>query len=64
MEVSSFYAFVLKLIRHVFLGMTVLEEWTLACIVTVFGSLFSFGIILSRDQMIIQEIYHTFCIYY
>ena len=45
-----------KVFNHICLGMTDLEEWTLACIVAVFGSLLSFGIILSRDQMIIQAI--------
>ena len=37
-----------------YLEMTALELWTLACIFTVFGSLLSYGFILSRDQMIIQ----------
>ena len=35
--------------------MTDLEEWTLSCIIAVFGTLLSFAIILCRDQMIIQE---------
>lgn len=35
-------------------GMTALEEWTLACVITVFGTLLTYAIILARDQMIIQ----------
>ena len=39
--------------------MTALELWTLSCILTVFGSLLSYGFILSRDQMIIQVRFST-----
>ena len=36
--------------------MTSLELWTLACVITVFGTLLTYAIILSRDQMIIQGV--------
>ena len=35
-------------------AMTDLEMWTFCCIVSVFVSLVSYGIILVKDQMIIQ----------
>lgn len=35
-------------------AMTDLEAWTFGCIVSVFVSLVSYGIILVKDQMIIQ----------
>ena len=38
------------------IGMTSLELWALACVVTVFGTLLTYAIILSRDQMIIQGV--------
>ena len=34
--------------------MTDLEFWTFMCIVSVFLSLLSYGVILIKDQMIIQ----------
>ena len=34
--------------------MTALELWTFICIVTVFGTILSYAIILFRDQFIIQ----------
>ena len=37
-------------------AMTDLEMWTFCCIVSVFVSLVSYGIILVKDQMIIQVI--------
>ena len=40
--------------NHVLAAMTDLELWTFCCIVSVFVSLVSYGIILVKDQMIIQ----------
>ena len=37
-------------------AMTDLEMWTFCCIVAVFVSLVSYGIILVKDQMIIQVV--------
>ena len=44
------------LMKDILTGMTSLEMWTLACVVTVFGTLLTYAIILSRDQMIIQGV--------
>ena len=38
------------------IAMTDLEMWTFCCIVSVFVSLVSYGIILVKDQMIIQVV--------
>ena len=40
-----------------FAEMTDLEFWTFMCIVSVFLSLLSYGVILIKDQMIIQARY-------
>ena len=49
------------------LDMTMLEKWTLFCIINVFETLLAFGIILAHDQMIIQvhhnEMFHGFSIF-
>ena len=43
-------------IKKMIVAMTDLEMWTFCCIVSVFVSLVSYGIILVKDQMIIQVV--------
>ena len=37
-----------------FPGVTYLEQFLLACVITVFGTLMTYAIILTRDQLVIQ----------
>ena len=39
--------------------MTALEVWSLGCISVVFGTILTYAIILSRDQMIIQGVLNS-----
>ena len=39
--------------------MTALEVWSLGCISIVFGTILTYAIILSRDQMIIQGVLNS-----
>ena len=47
---------VYKTLKIDFPEMTDLEFWTFMCIVSVFLSLLSYGVILIKDQMIIQVV--------